>query len=772
VHVRLTARPPTQLSPRAFDEEEEARPPVTPRAVAAPAAAAPVPPTRLLRPAAAADLSISSGSPDPVQGALVPEPSIAANGQVSLLTWNWYAAVTTNGGASFSYLNPFLQNAYGGFCCDQSAYYDPSRDLYIWVVQFVADNTGNAVRLLVAKGASQLESGNFLSWDVTPQQVGALTGVWYDQPKVARSSNDLYIEVTSYNGDSFVGSVMLRFALDDLAAGNPLKYDPYHPSVGTPAFADGATDTMYFAGHVTTSKLRVFRWPESAGAAGVTSFDVSHDPYPNTLPYRCPRSGGSQTGDWCQRDDDRVMGGWISGGVLGFDWDASQGQVGSRTFPFPHVHFVRIGAASQKLIDQPILWSDKYAFAYAAVAHDGSGDLGGTVMYGGGNTFENCGIIIHDGYTAGTGFWELDGIETSDADSEEPLGGDYLAARADPTNANRWNATCYALHGGGAGSNMRPYALSFGRQTSAVPLTVSKAGTGSGSVGSSPGGIGCGDICVASFPHDGSVTLTATPASDSRFDGWSGDCSGAGACTLTMSAPHTVQATFTRLQVLTLTKVGSGTGQVTSSPAGINCGSTCSAGYTKGTSVTLTAAAAAGSAFTGWSGDCSGTAACTLTMNGAHAVQATFAKIQTLRIAKRGSGSGHVHSAPAGIDCGSTCSAKFGEGVNVTLTAAPGGRSRFAGWSAPCTGTGACVVSMTADITVTASFEALCIVPRVVGLPLGRATGAIRTAHCAVGKTRKRTSGRPKGSVLSQHPGAGSRAPGGTRVNLVVSKGR
>ena len=58
---------------------------------------------------------------------------------------------------------------------------------------------------------------------------------------------------------------------------------------------------------------------------------------------------------------------------------------------------------------------------------------------------------------------------------------------------------------------------------------------------------------------------------------------------------------------LTVSKGGTGSGTVTSSPAGINCGSTCSATYNSGTSVTLTAAAASGSTFGGWSGACSGT---------------------------------------------------------------------------------------------------------------------------------------------------------------------
>jgi len=69
----------------------------------------------------------------------------------------------------------------------------------------------------------------------------------------------------------------------------------------------------------------------------------------------------------------------------------------------------------------------------------------------------------------------------------------------------------------------------------------------------------------------------------------------------------------------------SGSGSVVSDPSGIDCGETCSASYSKGTVVTLTATAADGSAFTGWSGGCSGTgASCTVTMNADLAVTATF----------------------------------------------------------------------------------------------------------------------------------------------------
>ncbi|MCB0051220.1 MAG: hypothetical protein KDE24_16930, partial [Caldilinea sp.] len=64
---------------------------------------------------------------------------------------------------------------------------------------------------------------------------------------------------------------------------------------------------------------------------------------------------------------------------------------------------------------------------------------------------------------------------------------------------------------------------------------------------------------------------------------------------------------------------------VTSSPAGINCGATCTANYDSDTLVTLDAVSALGSTFSGWSGEgCTGTGACQVTMDGAKSVTANF----------------------------------------------------------------------------------------------------------------------------------------------------
>jgi dienelactone hydrolase len=85
----------------------------------------------------------------------------------------------------------------------------------------------------------------------------------------------------------------------------------------------------------------------------------------------------------------------------------------------------------------------------------------------------------------------------------------------------------------------------------------------------------------------------------------------------------------------------------------------------------------------------------------------TAATARKLEVTKAGSGTGTVSSSPAGIACGSTCSATFDDGQAVTLTATAGSGAVFAGWSGACSGTGSCPLSMTADRIVTATFNTL-----------------------------------------------------------------
>ncbi|MGB6336091.1 MAG: hypothetical protein WBG96_10825, partial [Thermoanaerobaculia bacterium] len=153
---------------------------------------------------------------------------------------------------------------------------------------------------------------------------------------------------------------------------------------------------------------------------------------------------------------------------------------------------------------------------------------------------------------------------------------------------------------------------------------------------------------------------------------------------------------------LTVSKTGNGSGTVTSNPSGINCGNTCSSKYADGTEVQLTATAASGSTFAGWSGACNANGEVTMTSN--KTCTATFSR-PVLTVTKTGTGNGAVTSMPPGINCGGTCSAAFDLGSTVELLASPAADSAFEGWSGDCDAAGE--VTMISSRTCTASFRLL-----------------------------------------------------------------
>ena len=239
-------------------------------------------------------------------------------------------------------------------------------------------------------------------------------------------------------------------------------------------------------------------------------------------------------------------------------------------------------------------------------------------------------------------------------------------------------------------------------------LTATRSGSGAGTVASAPMGINCGMDCTEAYNIDTMVVLTATPTAGSGFVGWSGACTGTGPCTVTMNVAKTVDAEFRIGFVLTVTKSGSGVGTVTSSPAGVNCGADCAETYDTGASVTLTPTPAAGSRFVQWTGACTGSGACTVSMTAARAADAEFRAFFGLTVLRAGSGSGTVTAAPAGINCGAVCVANYDVNTAVTLFATAAAGSQFAGWSLPsCPGTGNCLVTMDAAKNVTATFNAI-----------------------------------------------------------------
>jgi YVTN family beta-propeller protein len=333
-----------------------------------------------------------------------------------------------------------------------------------------------------------------------------------------------------------------------------------------------------------------------------------------------------------------------------------------------------------------------------------------------------------------------------------------------------------------------PFA--FGDFIGPPTLTVAETGSGSGQVTSNPAGINCSSgsgQCAAMFVNGTAVTLTASAATGSTFSGWSGGgCSGTGACVVDPTANSTVTATFTVVPsfILSVTVGGTGSGMVTSTPSGINCGATCSASFQSGTQVTLTAAATSGSAFAGWSGGgCSGTGTCAVTISAAESVSATFTAIPpvTLSVTAAGTGAGQVTSSPAGIKCSTSrnqCAAQFAVGTKVTLTASAAAGSSFAGWlGGGCGGTGTCTVTVNSDTSVTATFTAipsymLSVVPAgngsgtVISSPSGIICGATCNASFASGTQITLTAAASGNSTFAGWSGGGCGGTGTCQVTL------
>ncbi len=177
-------------------------------------------------------------------------------------------------------------------------------------------------------------------------------------------------------------------------------------------------------------------------------------------------------------------------------------------------------------------------------------------------------------------------------------------------------ATPYTA-GGGGGTAGTPLSIGFSvtNQTAAASYTLTIGTVGSGTVTKNPN--------QATYPSGSTVSLTATPAAGYQFSGWSGDASGtANPLSVPMTGNKNITATFTATPAttytLTVTTVGSGT--VTKNPN--------QATYPSGSTVSLTATAAASFTFASWSGDATGsTNPLTVTMTANKSITATFTAI-------------------------------------------------------------------------------------------------------------------------------------------------
>lgn len=277
-------------------------------------------------------------------------------------------------------------------------------------------------------------------------------------------------------------------------------------------------------------------------------------------------------------------------------------------------------------------------------------------------------------------------------------------------------------------------------------LSVTLAGTGSGSVASNPTGIACSinggtssGTCSAVLSNNFSVTLTPT---GSGFAGWTGGtgsaaaCSGTGACTFNLTADSNITATFNvpPPSTLTISNAGTGTGTVTCNANNAGFGA-CAPQYADGTQLVLHATANGNSTFTGWTGGTGNATVCpnspgdcSMTVNTNTAVTASFAlnavtQFSVTPATASANGGGGTVQCSAGGGAASPCGS-YPVNTVISVIPAPNSVSLFTGWSngtgsvptSNCnSATGACTFTLTANSSITANFNRPVLTVNVVG---------------------------------------------------------
>jgi hypothetical protein len=409
------------------------------------------------------------------------EPNVANAGAIVFTTGNWWAAISGNGGRTFSYISPYTMfpASFGGFCCDQKAVYDPSRDIFIWYLQYSsaidpADSMGkNIYRLAAARPADALR-GFWWYYDIK-----SAPNTEWDYPEMCLSNNYVYITTNrgAYNSNSVNDAFIYKWPLDSIAAaaaslsGSVLDLGGAGFSNLSLKCSRGAEEVMYFGSHNSTSQIRTFSWADNSGTIFNSSINLSAA-WPNNARI-CPTPDGR---NWCGFDDGRMMSGWIQstrqGRLVGFMWDASGSGGGTNcngTFAScPYVEAARVTVQdptdppTYTYFDRPFVWSGSTAFQYPAAAPNARGDLGIVLTFSNTSNEPTINVGIDDDYHRCCG-WDLAFVRASSQGPNVNRWGDYFAVAPYLPYGLSWITIGQTLQGCGVAGCKESNFVIFGR---------------------------------------------------------------------------------------------------------------------------------------------------------------------------------------------------------------------------------------------------------------------------------------------------------------------
>jgi hypothetical protein len=408
----------------------------------------------------------------------------AESGRIVLATGNWYAAYSTDGGTTFTSVDPttiFDNTADGGFCCDQIVQYVPSIDRFIWLMQFSTGANGkNRLRIAAAspETVSTSKCTSWTYWDLTSDALGIITTAadaalslpihWLDYPNMSVGNNSLYISVDNVGNGSASpptgGRIIVRIPLSEIAAGVTINFRYTDWAKAGNAYAGHVTqntgDEAYWAGNKNNSTLQVFNWNENSTSYSWRDVGVSN--WPNGTLTSIAKNGS----DWLTKATTfprfGVIGATRRGNEIWFAWTASNGTGANGGFNFPNanVQVVKIDPTnSYKRLDQFAIWNNDYAFAYPALATNNQNEVGIALGWGGKAFDADSAVGILGDFVV----WYPEASTLSTA-----RWGDFVTARQASPQTSLFAGFGYAILQDTtttAGVRFDPFYVLFGRQS-------------------------------------------------------------------------------------------------------------------------------------------------------------------------------------------------------------------------------------------------------------------------------------------------------------------
>ncbi len=307
------------------------------------------------------------------------ETSGAEGEGIVVYTGNWFASLSPDSGTSWVRTDQSRQRG----PVDQTVQYAPQVERFIWV-HLPSDGGELLISCATAEELNATNGESWTTWTLDPRRFSWVTGSdwWFDFPSPSVGRHFAYV-ATNVAGAG--RSAIFRIPLAELANRSPIHVSSLLIDLWGLRAAQDIDDIGYFATHVSTSEMELWKWPETPGnklwwaRSAVPSFaDTGYD---LTLPDGTP---------WTADGDADILGASRRHeGEIWYAWTAGA----DRRFPYPYIR-IAITDPDLRVIGSRYIWNDRFAYAWPDLASNGRGEVGLAFAWGGGKEWAHSGVGV------------------------------------------------------------------------------------------------------------------------------------------------------------------------------------------------------------------------------------------------------------------------------------------------------------------------------------------------------------------------------------------